>query len=706
MVPYKGYEPIALTRNGWKGVHYNVYLSSVGGPDIVPAFRVTDRLFTGFTASGSSSWSNNTWYHVIGVYDGVAGTVKLYINGVESGSVSGAGSMLTTPSSGQFTIGATEDNGGTIITEFFPGAIDEVRVYNRALSQSDVQELYNFSGGTPPLVVTFSAAPSSLIAGNASTLTWSSTNATSCYASGGWRGIKATSGSQSVSPAVTTTYTVTCIGAEGSVNDSATVTVAPKGDAQAPSIPPNPSATAVSSAQQTTSSGVAVTVNRVQSLLPAESGNHTALAQVVAFPGAQGFGAKATGGRGGSVVKVTNLNRRGTGSLQWAVNQRGARIVVFDVSGVINGDIHIPHGDLTIAGQTAPGAGITLVGHLYADYGDTFGNIIIRHIRIRPPGIRGPWSATRHDTIQLSTLHTIILDHVDASYGADEIMDFWGGAQDVTIQWSAITFPDPANRHNYGLIFGPGGGRVSVHHNLFAHSRTRNPASSDGPSETINNVVYNYREGFVHHNPVQGNFNIIGNYYKSGGEGHEASPLWFDPENTPKTGYFVSQNYVDDPGEFVGIVNNPFTTPGFNTYSFYCCGISSSHFNYSSPFDFFSYPQHVPVTVDDPHAAYDTVLDTAGAWPRDIVTKWAVDDVRNKTGTWQARRPSDFLDGLTPTSVPLDSDHDGMSDAWENSHGLNPSDGSDHVTVMPSGYTAIEQYINELADALLGSILP
>jgi pectate lyase len=309
------------------------------------------------------------------------------------------------------------------------------------------------------------------------------------------------------------------------------------------------------------------------------STNSSAIAQstVKAFPTAEGFGARATGGRGGSIIKVTNLNGSGTGSLQWAVDQPGARTVVFNVSGVINGDIHIPHGNLTIAGQTAPGAGITIVGHLYADYGDTFGNIIIRHIRVRPPGIGGKWTATQHDTIQLSTLRNVILDHIDASYGVDEIMDFWGGAQDITLQWSTITYPDPSNGHNYGILFGPGGGRVSIHHNLFAHNRTRNPATSDGPSETINNVVYNYREGFVHHNPVRGNFNIIGNYYKSGSEGREATPLWFDPENSPNTGYFVSQNYVDDPGEFVGIVNNPYTTSGFNTYSFSCCGITRAN---------------------------------------------------------------------------------------------------------------------------------
>jgi hypothetical protein len=139
-----------------------------------------------------------------------------------------------------------------------------------------------------------------------------------------------------------------------------------------------------------------------------------------AFPGALGFGAKATGRRGGNVLIVSNLDTSGPGSLQWAVSQSGPRIVVFRVSGVINGNVHIPHGDLTIAGQTAPGAGITIRGRLTSEYDDNFGNLIVRHLRVRPPQCGSGCDAEQYDAIQFSRGSVMILDHVSAAQAADE----------------------------------------------------------------------------------------------------------------------------------------------------------------------------------------------------------------------------------------------------------------------------------------------
>ncbi len=455
-----------------------------------------------------------------------------------------------------------------------------------------------------------------------------------------------------------------------------------------------------------------------------------------AFPGAQGFGAKATGGRGGQVLRVTTLSASGAvaGSLQWALNQPGPRIIVFRVSGTINGDVHVPHGDVTIAGQTAPGAGITILGHLYTTYGDDTHNIVIRHLRVRPPNPDAQWPASQHDSIQFSTAHTFILDHVDASHGADETIDCWGGAYDFTLQWSAITYPiyDPANgwTHNTGIINhrpcidggscgadDPLGGRASIHHNLFAHARNRTPALSTGPAEVVNNVVYNGREGFVHHNIVGaastsptavGDMNIIGNWYI---DGPSASlvPVWFDPENSTlpiPTRYFVSDNWVEHPGSFNGRFDNPFTTPGFeDEYGFYCCGIAASQFTAASAYDFSSYAGHVAVTRDAGASLVAKIATRAGTFPRDIVNRWAVDDLNTRTGAWGNRRPANWLDGLTPGSPPTDADADGMADSWEVAFGLNPANGADHTIVMPTGYTAIEEYVNRLADALVPDYL-
>ncbi len=362
-----------------------------------------------------------------------------------------------------------------------------------------------------------------------------------------------------------------------------------------------------------------------------------------AFPGAQGFGAGASGGRGGQVYRVTNLDASGPGSLQWAADRPGARTVVFAVSGVIHSDVYIDHGNLTIAGQTAPGAGITIHGHLYSEYEFGISNIIVRHLRVRSP-LSGPG-------------------------------------------W-------------------PDGARISVHHNLFAHARARTPALATGPADVRNNVIYNGREGFTHHNPAAGDFNIVGNYYRDG-QSNTLAPLWFDPENGPTvpSRYYVWNNWVDDPGIFTGRVDNPFTTAGFGTaYTFECCGIQASQFNAVGELDFSAHAGYVPIPTTSPAAAYEEVLKRAGAWPRDTVNWRAENETRSRTGTNGNHRPADWLEGLVPDVPPPDADQDGMGDAWELLHGLNPANGADHATVRPSGYTAIEEYVNELADAITGRL--
>ncbi len=448
-------------------------------------------------------------------------------------------------------------------------------------------------------------------------------------------------------------------------------------------------------------------------------------AQLKAFPEAYGFAAEVSGGRGGAVHIVTNLNPSGVGSLQWAVSQPGPRIVVFEVSGVITGDLHIPHGDLTLAGQTAPGAGITLAGHLYTTYNQDTNNIIIRHLRIRPPNPDSEWPANQHDAIQFSTAHHVMLDHIDASHGADETIDFWGGASYITLQNSHLSFPiyDTANgwTHNKGIInhrpcLDSGncqagdrtGGYISILNNVFTHSRNRTPALSVGPAEVINNITYNGREGFVHHNVASGQFNIMGNQYLAG-PSISLSPFWFDPENssTPiPTAYWLQDNWVDDPGDYVGTVQNPWTDVAFsNAYTFACCGIQASQFNQSSQFDFSSHAGYVSGVVHGQLTLQDRLLPFIGALPHDVVARQSLLELQQRSGSWRNYRPSDLMAGLTATSPPPDSDDDGMPDDWETAHGLDPQNGDDHTTVMPSGYTAIEDYINGLATRMTTDLI-
>lgn len=443
-------------------------------------------------------------------------------------------------------------------------------------------------------------------------------------------------------------------------------------------------------------------------------------AQVKAFPEAEGFGAYVTGGRGGDVIKVTTLNPTGVGSLQAALNAAGPRIIVFDVSGIIDGDIHIPHGDVTIAGQTAPGAGITITGHLYTTYDADINNIIIRHIRVRPHDPDNEWPSSQHDAIQFSDANHFILDHIDASHGADETIDLWNGASHITIQWSHLSFPiyDTINgwTHNKGVInhrpcLDDGscnansrtGGYISILNNLFTHSRNRTPALSVGPAEVKNNLTYNGREGFVHHNVSSGDFNIVGNTYIEG-PSISLAPFWFDPENSSPpipTAYWLQDNYVNDPGNYVGVVDNPWNDSAFsNAYSFVCCGIVSGQFNQSGMFDFSPISGYQSSFTTGSTGLEDKLVETIGAYPHDIVARQSLLELSQRSGSWRNYRPADLMLELTPTAPPTDSDNDGMPNDWETAHGLNPNNGSDHNTIMPSGYTAIEAYINGLASAM------
>lgn len=424
-----------------------------------------------------------------------------------------------------------------------------------------------------------------------------------------------------------------------------------------------------------------------------------------AFPSAEGFGANATGGRGGQVIKVTNLNTSGTGSLQAALNVNAPRIIVFDVSGVIEGDVSIPYGNVTLAGQTAPGAGVTIHGRFECDYSAAPNNIIVRHLRVRAdhatnPGVAGE----QYDGIQCSRSSNLIFDHVSVSGGVDENFDLYS-ATDVTVQWSTITRSDtagghPEGEHNYGLINGPDGRNISIHHNLFAHNKNRNPALANGAAEIINNVSYNVRHGFIHHNPASGSFNIIGNYYKRGAD-DTLHPFFFDDESegagSPSLSYYLSNNYVDDPGDYVGSVDNPWLEPSVHSsFEGIDWGWDSSTARTAQKHVF-----ALPVTtVQDAQEAYDPVLEQAGAFPRDVIDNNNALEVRDRTGSWGLRLPSDLLQGLAVSSPPTDSDGDGMPDDWESAHGLsNALD--DHNSIMSSGYSAIEEYINELSDQLV-----
>ena len=407
-----------------------------------------------------------------------------------------------------------------------------------------------------------------------------------------------------------------------------------------------------------------------------------------AFPCAEGFGSDTLGGRGGRVIKVTNLNSSGSGSLQSACEMAEPRIVVFEVSGVITGDIVITEPYITIAGQSAPGAGITIRGMLSTSAKkDRVHDVVVRFLRVRPDAGRG----AQLDAIQFSVVDKAVLDHISCSWAEDETIDIYSHATNVTIQWCTIeesaTKGHAKGPHNYGLIAGPGSSRISIHHNLFIHQRRRNPAIATGPADFRNNVVYNFRDGFSHEgHPPKPPFSIVGNYYKRGPSDPKIFPFCF----SGKTPYYLRDNYI----EGVGIIQNPWAEAdklyGLSYYK--NKGVRQNN-----------EPDMAPVKTYSPKEAYRLVLARSGCFPRDAVTKRLINDIILGTGSWGRKDQKNLMEGLKPRKAPRDSDKDGMPDQWETLNGLDKTR-NDANRKMPSGYTAIEEYLNQLAGKMIENV--
>jgi hypothetical protein len=420
-------------------------------------------------------------------------------------------------------------------------------------------------------------------------------------------------------------------------------------------------------------------------------------AELPTFPGAEGFGAVSIGGQGGKVIKVTNLKTEGEGSVQAACEAEGPRIVVFETAGVIRGDVTIKHSYITIAGQTAPSPGITIEGRIFSrpKDGSRLHDIIIRFLRIRPP----PTTGHNGDAIQLPNTERVILDHLSLSWANDEMIDICHSSE-FTVQWCTIEESDPEGHgkgipHNFAIISTyPGSGNISIHHNLFAHHSRRSPSLSpyvpDKPGDFRNNVIYNFREGLTHdgHTPKSG-INFIGNYYKRGPSSEKIYPFVFHKAGE----YYLEGNFIEGFGELGDPRDRGIKYPSW---------VELNRYGEKLP-----RPAVVsPVTTHTAEEAYRRVLSESGSFPRDRVTRRTVQEVTDGTGKWARNAPANpgdewFLEGLVREKAPRDSDGDGIPDAWEDAHGLNKMDGRNHRKVMPSGYTAIEEYINERANILI-----
>ncbi|MCB0638816.1 MAG: hypothetical protein KDC54_19440 [Lewinella sp.] len=421
---------------------------------------------------------------------------------------------------------------------------------------------------------------------------------------------------------------------------------------------------------------------------------------VLAFPGAEGFGAYARGGRGGQVLFVTNLDDDGPGSLRWAVEQEGPRTVIFAVSGTIDlkTTLTIVNPFITIAGQTAPGDGICLKGETLRI---ATHDVIIRYLRVRLGD--GEYDARNNqgkDAIDISAGHDIIVDHCSTSWSLDEVLSSSTRRPSltrVTVQWCFITEGLNVDGHGFGsLIRGTGGAQYSYLHNLYAHNHGRNPRPGNYDSnphqedpeglllDFRNNVLYNWGGGHAGYNSDTGSvtrLNYVGNYLIPG-ENSTANGIAYSTGSPYNRAYFAG-NYYDgeQPDDQWRLVNfrSSWSEEDIQNYQ------------QSTPF------ATGPVQTDHAAVACLQVLQHGGASlpRRDSVDLRMVNDVVNHTGRIiKTQTEAGGWPVLHTLPAPTDTDRDGLPDQWEETHGLNPQDASDGNLLGADGYTMLERYLN------------
>lgn len=399
----------------------------------------------------------------------------------------------------------------------------------------------------------------------------------------------------------------------------------------------------------------------------------TVQAQQLAFPGAEGYGAYATGGRGCQVVHVTNLNAAGTGSLADAVSQSN-RFVVFDVGGVIditNSSITIAS-NITIAGQTAPGEGITIYGgRVIASKAK---NVIMRYIRMRG----GKSVNSSKCTLTLDNCENFIMDHCSVSWGPWDNVHI-KDANNVT--WQYCINSEGIEPQRFGSIT-DGTRNWTIHHCLWADNKSRNPKMKCY-LQYYNNVVYNYSMGIVGGHSAADNYqDVINNYFIAGPEGsYKYFDDWTETDHLYSTG-----NYYD--GNCDGVLNGTLITDYNSATPVYQPNFNTTH----------------PMNVESAANAYQTIVDHVGASRvRDSHDKRIIEQLTSLGTKGSFIANEDDLGGIGTVANgphPTDTDNDGMPDDWETANGLNPNVDDSKLYTIGGGYTNIEHYVNSLAQVV------
>ncbi|HOF93327.1 MAG TPA: pectate lyase [Bacteroidales bacterium] len=468
----------------------------------------------------------------------------------------------------------------------------------------------------------------------------------------------------------------------------------------------------------------------------------------VAFPGAEGFGRYASGGRGGAVYHVTTLDDGDEpGTFRYAVSQKGARTVVFDVAGTIflNKRLNITNGDLTIAGQTAPGQGICIARYAVTVSAD---NVIVRYMRFRP----GNEGGGEPDGFGGRFHKNVIIDHCSISWSVDETCTFYGG-ENVTVQWCLISESlrsagHSKELHGYGAIVG--GDKSSFHHNLMAHHESRVPRLGPSPAtqereyvDMRNNVLYNWAGGGCYGGEGM-KVNIVNNYYKPGPAtpnnrvkyriagigvrttqyvtGRGGRPNVWKPMEHVWGRYYVDGNIVEGNEEVTkdnwtkGIYEQIDNDQNDHTFTEQV----KKDIRLDAPLE------TDVITTHTAGEAYRLVLQYAGCSKhRDSIDERIVEEVRCGTATYygsvtpDAKTKPGLIDlpddvkpagassawpalsdgGISPEMLK-DSDGDGIPDRWEKENNLNPQDKADGnaTGLSKNGYTNLEVYLNSLVE--------
>ena len=396
-----------------------------------------------------------------------------------------------------------------------------------------------------------------------------------------------------------------------------------------------------------------------------------ALAQQLAFPGAEGFGAYATGGRGGTVYHVTNLNASGAGSLADAVSKSG-RIIVFDVGGVINitGASITIASNITIAGQTAPGEGITIYGgRVIASKAK---NVIIRYIRMRG----GKSIDSSKCTLTLDNCENFIMDHCSVSWGPWDDVHI-KDANNVT--WQNCIIAEGIEPQRFGSIT-DGTRNWTISHCLWIDNKSRNPKMKCY-LQYYNNVVYNYAMGIIGGHSAADNYqDVMNNYFIAGPNttGDKYFDDWTETDHLYSTG-----NYYD--GNKNGVLDGTLITD----------------YNGATPMQKPYFNVTHPMNLETAAKAYASVVDHVGASRvRDVHDRRYIEQLKS-LGTKGAFIANEGDVGgigtLAGATRPADSDNDGMADDWERANGLNPNANDANAYTLGDGYTNIEHYVNSLA---------